>query len=358
MKKSLFIHIRRLCLLCLCLLVMPYALAETPEKKPTLEQLIQARQEWEVKSKQGDAEASAKLGALYLSGSLGSPDFTMARKYLEIGADVDLSARLAYGHLLMNGLGGKTDLNKAEQVFAKAAEKGSLEGLYLKSKLVLGRQASDSEVQTAVVNISNAADKGFPPALSTVGEFYRTGTFTKKNPELAIEYFLKAAKGGYAEGLTSAADMYLFSELGRANIAEAEKHYREAVSKGVKSASYSLAFLLYHKNPENKELLSEAFQIAKIAAFAWDERCQYLLGLMYFEGLATPADAEQAYFWLDLAASAGVFEAHHIRAISASSLTDKQVSRTKARAQEWFTANHNQPHKHLFIDNNVHRYSK
>ena len=347
---------RKLGLICLWLLLTTQAIAETSENKPTLEQLLQAREGWEVKSQEGDAAASARLGALYLSGSLGPPDFSKARKYLELGSEADLSARLAYGHLLMNGLGGKVDLSGAEQAFAKAAAQGSLEGLYLKAKLVLGRKASNSEVRSAVGDIGNAANLGFPPALSTIGEFHRTGTFLEKNPDRAVEFFLKAAESGYAEALSDVAEMYLFSELGRENTGEAERYYREAISKGVKPANYSLAFLLYNKDPNNQKQLKEAFRIAKIAALAWDERSQYLLGLMYYEGLAVPKDVEQAFFWLDLAASAGVFEAHHIRALAANPLTDKQVSKVKSRALEWFTANHNRPHKHLFIDNNAHRY--
>ncbi|MGI9280538.1 MAG: tetratricopeptide repeat protein [Endozoicomonas sp.] len=296
------------------------------------------------------------MGALYLSGSLGSPDFTKAREYLALGAEADLSARLAYGHLLMNGLGGEKDLVGAEQVFVRAAKLGSLEGFYLRAKLVLGRNASEAEVRAAVNDINSAAKKGFPPALSTIAELYRTGTFLEKSPQKAVEYYLKAADGGYSEALSTIAEMYLFAELGSADIEKAEVFYRQAISKGIKSANYSLAFFLYNKDLENKSGLGESYRIAKIASLAWDERCQYLLGLMYYEGLAVARDNEQAYFWLDLAASAGVFEAHHIRALAAKALTKDQINKVKSRAREWFVANHDRPHGHLFIDNSKHRY--
>lgn len=356
MNKLLLKKTRKLNFFFLSLLIATQSFAENVKEKPTLEQVMQAQMQWEAQSQKGDAEASAKLGALYLSGSLGSPDFKKARKYLALGVDTGLSARLAYGHLLMKGLGGKVDLVAAEDVFGKAADQGSLEGLYLKSKLVLGRNATEAEVRKAVQNISNTANKGFPPALSTMAEFYRTGTFLDKNPEAAIEYYIRASNGGYAEALSSIAEMYLFAELGAADITKAEEYYRQAISKGVKSANYSFAFFLYNKEPDNKKLLNEAYRVAKTASFAWDERCQYLLGVMYYEGTAVTRDNEQAYFWLDLAASAGVFEAHHIRALAAKALTEKQISSVKIRAREWFEANHNRPHGHLFIDSSTHRY--
>ncbi|MFT7300638.1 MAG: TPR repeat protein [Porticoccus sp.] len=341
---------------CLLLLITAQSLADNLNKQPALEQLMQARIQWEAQSQKGDVEASAKLGALYLSGSLGSPDFIKARKYLALSAETDLSARLAYGHLLMNGLGGKADLAAAEQFFAKAAAQGSLEGQYLKAKLILGRNASETEVRSAVNGISSAANKGFPPALSTIAEFYRTGTFLEQSPEKAIEYFLKAVDGGYTEALSTVAEMYLFAELSSANIEKAEDFYRQAISQGVKSARYSFAFLLYNKEPNNKDLMSEAYRVARVAASAWDERCQYLLGLMYYEGKAVSRDNEQAHFWLDLAASAGVFEAHHIRALAAKALTKEQISKVKIRAREWFDENHGRPHVHQSISNSTHRY--
>ena len=146
------------------------------------------------------------------------------------------------------------------------------------------------------------------------------------------------------------------AELEEADIQQAKVVYRQALSEGVKSASYSLAFLLYNQGSLDPDSLNEAFRTAEIAAFAWDERCQYLLGLMYYEGKAIDQDMEKAYFWLDIAASAGVFESHHIRALAADSLTTEQIQSVKSRAKKWFNDNHDRPHEHIFIDNAIHRY--
>lgn len=342
----------------ICLLVLQHAIAraETDTTKPTLEQLVQARKQWTQQSLDGDAHASAKLGALYLSGSLGSPDYVKARTYLKHGATVDLSSLLAYGHLLMHGLGGEVDTATAEEYFKEAASQDSMEGLYLHSKLVLSRKITEVEITSAVKNIYQAAQKGFPPALATMGEFYRTGTFVNLDPAQAIEYYQQAANGGYTEALATIAEMYLFAELEEADIQQAKVMYRQALSEGVKSASYSLAFLLYNQGSLDPDSLNEAFRTAEIAAYAWDERCQYLLGLMYYEGKAIDQDMEKAYFWLDIAASAGVFESHHIRALATDSLTTEQIQSVKLRAKKWFNDNHDRPHKHIFIDNAIHRY--
>lgn len=339
----------------LTLLFTTNSYAENP-RLPNKEELTSLRDELTTLSELGNLQASAKLGALYLSGSLGIPDYKKARKYLKIGKQSNLSAQLAYAHMLMNGMGGELNAITAEEEFSKAADKGSLEGLYMSAKLTLGRNATEAEIKKAIQGMIKASREGFPPAISTVGELFRTGTFLPKDPDKALQHFTVSAEKGYFEAYIYAAEMHLFSELSGTNIPEAKRLYRIAASKGVKSANYPLAFLLYNTPNASEDDFNEAFRLVETASYAWDERCQYLLGLMYFEGKGPEKSSEQAYFWLDLAASSGVYEAHHIRALAQQKLKPETIIEVKARAKEWFNTNHSTPHKHLFIDNSKHLY--
>lgn len=344
------------CVLPLMLVTTLDAYAEN-DKPLGVKEILEIKNSLIALSNAGDANASAKLGALYLSGSIGSPDYINARKYLELGAEVDISSRLALGHLYMNGLGGEIDAAKAEREFSQAAKQGSLEGLFLSSKLTLGREATQAEIRNAVNQIVEASKAGFPPAIAAVGDFYRTGTFFSKSPEKAVEHFMVAADRGYYQAYSTVAEMKLFSELGYADIAEAKRLYRLAIENGVIKASYSLAFLVFSDENSSESELEDVFRLAKISALSWDERSQYLLGLMYYKGKGVKKDNEEAYFWLELAASAGVFESHHIRALAASEIEDEKLVHIKQRAKEWFVANHNKPHNHIFINNANHQFN-
>lgn len=337
-----------------CLGMLNISLAQSLDTRPTLQELLLIKEQLTKQSMAGDHKASARLGAIYLSGSLGMPDYIRARKYLKLGSDVDLSARLAYGHLLMNGLGGSVDKLTAEHEFRKASEAGSNEGLYLASKLMLSRSSSLSEKEIAFKGIINTAESGFPPAIFSVAEFYRTGSFVKKDSAMAEKLFLKSASRGFHEGYSKAAEMNLFGELGEIKKDQAVELYRLALSKGVISSSYPLAYLLYYDKQSTEDHLLEAFRISETAALSWDGRCQYLLGLMYYEGKATDINYGESLFWLELAASAGVFESHHLRSLVSEKLSENETKLTRARAYEWFQANHDTPHKHLFIRDSQH----
>lgn len=347
-------HVRDIIVLAMSIVLLSFSYS-VKSQQPSVGQLLELRDQLTVMAKEGDTSASAQLGAMYLSGALGVPDYLKARKYLKEGSVTDISARLAYAHMLMNGMGGPAELLEAESEFKQAAEDGSLEGLFLSAKLALSRGVNGEKQKQAVEAMIHASRQGFPPAISALGEFYRTGTFFPMQPEKALEHFMIAAERGFFESYVYAAEMHLFAELPVTSIEESIGLYRQAVAKGVKTAYYPLAFLRYNQK-QDEEAQQEAYKLAQLAAYAWDERSQYLLGLMLFEGQAVKQDLKEAYFWLDLAASAGVYESHHIRALVEDGLDAASVKATKARAKEWFDNNHSTPHKHLFIENSKHLY--
>lgn len=305
----------------------------------------------------GDAISLRNIGGVYISGVLGSQNLEAARDYLERAANMnDAQAMLSLGYIHLNGAGTPADLATAKGWFVRASDLGLPEAKYMVSQLILDRPNSESDVLHAIELLQASANAGFPKSLVKVGDLLRSGTYTEQDVNKALSYYQAAADNGVAEALNTIGDIYLFAELGEADTGKALTAYNRAIEKGVKASMYSAAFLLYSSPDANQNTLSRAYDLAKTAALAWDEQAQLLLGRMYIEGRYISRNMEEAFFWLDLAASAGVFEAHHLRALAATELGSKAVEKLHARARMWFDENHSTPHTHRLLTNNQHRF--
>jgi len=317
----------------------------------------EAQSIWRDAASDGDIVAMRQLGGLHLSGVLGVADLEKAREwFLKSAEGGDAGSNLSLGYIYERGMGVPADTALAETYFARAAEGGSIDGLFKRATLVLARNADQAEVQKAVEDIRTAADQGQPEALATIGDFLRSGTFTAMDPVKAIEYFKQAAQNGHTQSLNTIGDMYLFAEKGAADIPSALVWYERAAAKGQTDAAYSVAYLLYNLPGASDADLRKAFDYASMAALAWNEQAQWLLGQMYLEDIVVPRNDYEAYRWLDLAASAGVIEAHHLRAMAEVALGPEQAAKAHEEAQLWFDQNHGQPHVHRLINNNVHTF--
>ena len=305
----------------------------------------------------GDAISLRNIGGVYISGVLGSEDLETARDYFEQAANLnDAQAMLSLGYIHLSGAGVPKDLATAKGWFVRASDLGLPEAKYMVSQLILDNPHSESDALHAIELLQASAGAGFPKALVRVGDLLRSGTYTEQDVNKALSYYQAAADSGIAEALNTIGDIYLFAELGAANVDKALTSYNKAIEKGVKSSMYSTAFLIYSNPGSNENALSRAYELAKTAALAWDEQAQLLLGRMYIEGRYISRNAEEAFFWLDLAASAGVFEAHHLRALAEMELGPVAAKEIHTRARMWFEENHSTPHTHRLITNNEHRF--
>lgn len=305
----------------------------------------------------GDAVAHRNLGGIFLTGVLGTTDFEAAHSHFSIAADMgDAQAMLSLGYIYAEGLGQDPNPETAEDWFLAAAELGLPEGQFKWAETLLNRERPDAETVAAVNMLKSAADTGYAPALALIGDLARSGTYTPKNPDLAAVYYTAAADAGSMEASVKLADMHLFAELGAPDIQKAVRHYIAAADTGSSDAMFSLAYLFYQDFGADELLLQSAFTYARTAALAWDERAQFLLGRMYLEARVIPRDNTEAFFWLDLAASAGVMEAHHLRALAYAQLGEDEAKSVHARAVRWFDENHAVPHIHRLIDGNQHKF--
>ncbi|WP_235917044.1 tetratricopeptide repeat protein [Maritimibacter harenae] len=317
----------------------------------------QAQMHWERAAAENDPAAMRNLAGLYMSGVLGAPDLERARGLFEKGAELgDAGSQLSLGYIYLNGMGVTTDSARARMYFEAAAKAGDVEARFMRSQMAFEDGAQGEDLQRALNDLRAAADANHPPALARVADLLRTGTYTEQNIQDAIRYHEQAAKFGYVQSANTLGEIYLFAETGEVQMAEAMQWFEKAASEGNVAAAYSLATVIYANPVASDEELARAFHHAEKAAHAWDESAQLLLGRMFLEGRAVPQHLMQAYLWFDLAASAGVHEAHHYRAIAATRLGPEKSAEAHDLARSWFEENHAKPHTHRSVERGQHTF--
>lgn len=305
----------------------------------------------------GSGEALRNIGGLYLAGVLGSTDLQQARTYFESAAELgDAQAMLSLGYMHLNGMGLAVDPKVAENWFLKGGDLGLAEARFMWARSVLDRQADDADITNAINWLKDAAEAGIPKALTSVGDLLRTGSYTERNVGLAVDYYRRAGELGESAAIKTVGDIYLFAELGDPDIPKAITAYRAAADNGNTDAMYALSYLFYMDPNSNSDTLTMAFDLAKTASLSWHEQAQWLLGDMYLSGRGSSQDSEQAYFWLDLAASAGVIEAHHLRALAFSEIGAATAAKAHEKARAWFDNNHKIPHSHRGLGGQKHEF--
>uniref|UniRef100_A4WZS0 Autotransporter-associated beta strand repeat protein n=1 Tax=Cereibacter sphaeroides (strain ATCC 17025 / ATH 2.4.3) TaxID=349102 RepID=A4WZS0_CERS5 len=305
---------------------------------------------WRRAAEAQDPAAMTNLAGLYMSGTLGRPDLDAARDLFERAAALgDASANVSLGYMFFYGAGVAADPARAEALFDEAARAGSLEGRFMRGEAAFRRGVEGDALRAALEDLRTAAEGRHPPAMARVADLLRSGTYTERDVAKAIDYYRLAAESGVVESMNALGEIHLFAETGKVQMDLALDWLGRAAAAGDAQASHSLALVLYDNPDATEEELRRAFGYARTAAFAWNESAQLLLGRMYLEDRAVPQDLSEAYRWFDLAASAGVFEAHHLRAIAAARLGPEKSAEAHELARRWFDENHATPHTHRLL---------
>ncbi|MCJ8167747.1 tetratricopeptide repeat protein [Atopomonas sediminilitoris] len=144
----------------------------------------------------------------------------------------------------------------------------------------------------------------------------RNGDHNRARRELEL-----AANGGLVE-----AQLQLAKQL---PAKRAEPWLRRAVRGGSLAAAESLAQLYYQRAAYRR-----AAQCWLLAAHSGRSQAQARLGALQVVGLGLPKDIEQAYAWLNLAASAGDADVISLRDGLESNLSTEQLHAAQRRSRE------------------------
>jgi TPR repeat protein len=216
----------------------------------------------------GDGFCTLFLGISFEDG-IGTPcDPERARTCYENALMYDIStAYVRLAGLYENGTGAEQDLQKAFELYTKAAE--------------------DFDDEEAQYNLGYA---------------YHHGWGVTQDIPLAHRWYKEAADKGHAAAQLSLGELFYYGHLGEVNFEEAAFWYGQAATNENAAAQYSLAHLYFegYGVPQDD---NKAFSLASVSAHHGDASALALLGLMYEEGRGTKKDLQEALRHYELSAA-------------------------------------------------------
>ena len=156
--------------------------------------------------------------------------------------------------------------------------------------------------------IMDAADvDGDLEAWWDIGVKYQTGDGVKKDLQMAIKWFEKAASRNYDNALVSLGDLYYKGEGVKQDYKKAFELYSRALRRNIPSAQYRLGLCCFY-GKGTKQDKKAAVEWFKKAAEQIDPEAQYMLGICYEKGEGTAKDLEKAKTCYKKAAEADIKE--------------------------------------------------
>jgi len=169
----------------------------------------------------------------------------------------------------------------------------------------LGRSYIKSgDFGAALSRYRQAAERGYPPAMSAMGAMYLGGLGVSKDEVEAAKWYRKAAEQGDIVGQYNLGYMYQNGRGVPLNYGAALGWYRKAADQGAAPAQDSIGYLYAHGMGVTRDDVEGAAWFRR-AAEQGMAGAQYNLGTMYENGLGVPRDRTQALTWYTKAADQG-----------------------------------------------------
>lgn len=156
----------------------------------------------------------------------------------------------------------------------------------------------------AMKSVKRAANKNYPPALSTLGFLYGNGLGVPKDFVKAKIWFSKAAELGDMSGQNNLGYLYGTGQGVKKDQKEAIKWFRKSAKQGYANAQYALGNIYFNGQGVEKDQ-KVAFQWFIKAAKQGYAGAQNYLGVMYGNGQGVKQDKKEAFTWYRKAAEQG-----------------------------------------------------
>lgn len=192
-------------------------------------------------SKAGDRLGTFSIGVAYETGQAGEKNEAEAVSWYRKAADMGSpAAMLRLGDSYAEGrLGLPKDGVQAADLYAQAAGKGSVVGLYRLGLLYREGLGVPKDVNEAERLLSEADAQRQGVAMANVGLLFLDGQVVAKDQAEARKWFQKAAALGYPTGMFYVGLSYRYGES--KDMAEAVRWYRQAAEAGDLTSMNSLA---------------------------------------------------------------------------------------------------------------------
>ena len=197
----------------------------------------------------------------------------------------------------------------------------------------------------ALASLQEAARNQDISAERIVGDYYRQGTYLKKNPEEALAWFRKAGEQGDPSSQYFAGVMLRDGEGVVKDEVQARYWFGKGADIGLPVAANALGEMMLdgRGGPVNKEQAFAYFaQGANPTSPVFDRGAQLNLAQAYANGLAGPPDLVQAVKWLIVATrdSGGKLKTAIVKLQTqlSAKLSEAEIKQAQALADAWFTA--------------------
>ncbi|KAI8605769.1 kinase-like domain-containing protein [Dissophora ornata] len=266
--------------------IMTRCIDEDPDKRPTLEDVVDA---FQVVPQVRDT----------------------ATEEDQVKAEQDSSAEDEYKQGLRFYSGDGVDVNRAEaaEIFRRAANMGHARAQYVLGKMYQDGDSVLRDYTKAAECFQKAADQGYAPARTGLGLSYLDGgKGVPQDYSKALELFQAAASQGYIDAYPNLGWMYSYGLGVPKNNEEAVKWYRQAAEQGCAVSQANMGEL-YAKGVGVEQNVEEAARFRLMAAAQGHTESQHELGNMYALGLGVSRDRAAALDWWHKAAEGGNMEA-------------------------------------------------
>ena len=210
--------------------------------------------------------------------------------------------RLGQAHF--NGDGVPKDPEKGAELMRKAADLGSVSGMYSLAICYRKGRGVAKSYEDAVKWYRSAADLGHPDAQCNLGYCYEFGEGVTQSLEEAVKWYRRAADQG--EQVAQCNLGYCYEE-GRGisqSLEEAAKWYRKSADQGYARAQCNLGYC-YEEGRGIGQSKEEAARWYRKSADQGYARAQCNLGVMYEFGEGVTQSLEEAVKWYRKSADQG-----------------------------------------------------
>ncbi|MGA8147697.1 MAG: tetratricopeptide repeat protein [Gallionellaceae bacterium] len=192
--------------------------------------------------------------------------------------------------------------------------------------------------QAMLDNLKPLVNTGVPEAIFYIGLLYDNGEGVVQDYNKAKEWYLKAAKLGYAPAQTNLGWVLQMGTGTELSDKEAAEWYMKAANQGYAPAQYNLGLLYYAGRggiPKDPRAAVAWFRKAAEQGYT---PAQNGLAKMYQYGQGGLVSLIQAYKWFYLAAEAGNESAKENKQAIKKLMAPEMIEESQALAQEWLAS--------------------
>ena len=230
------------------------------------------------------------------------PDYTTVRRWLDKADELGSpGAPWVLGCMSFMGRGCAVDRPAGRRLFARAAERGSLDAMCQLAWIYLFDTEEPKDIPGALDLIRKAIQRGSPAAMAMLGGLYEDGMGVEEDIRQALSWYEKAAEKGNVNSTISLALLHYEGRGTAQDMSAAMRWLDEYAIREDAMDSGDPAFKGFVKAADNER----AVAFFSKAACLGSTTAMRLLGYCYERGTGVTKDTEQARAWYKKAADAG-----------------------------------------------------